>query len=195
VKTIVGLGNPGQTYRDTRHNVGYEVLQALAAHRGITMEERMPGLDGRLAAVFGEGQIGQEPVRLVMPLTMMNASGETLKAMALTAQGLSELLVVCDDVHLPVGTIRLRPQGSAGGHQGLVSCLEAVGTEAVVRLRIGVGTVSLPSDLEEFVLSPFRPEERPRVAQAIERAVGACEVWATGGLEQAMNQYNRAPAA
>jgi PTH1 family peptidyl-tRNA hydrolase len=103
----------------------------------------------------------------------------------------SSLLIVCDDVNLPLGTIRLRLQGSAGGHHGLQSCLEALGTEEVPRLRIGVGVEPLPADLDGFVLSRFSSAERPIAKQAVERAALACEAWVTEGMETAMNRYNR----
>ena len=128
-------------------------------------------------------------VRLLMPLTMMNESGEALKA--LPAQT-SDLLVVCDDVNLPVGVLRLRPEGSDGGHHGLASCLAVLGTAAFARLRVGVGMSSLPNDLHDFVLSPVSPAERPVMERVIAQAADACEAWVKSGIEVAMNQYNRA---
>jgi PTH1 family peptidyl-tRNA hydrolase len=188
VKILVGLGNPGQTYRETRHNVGFRVIQLLAERRGVTMEHRLVSpADGRPACVYGEYAHDGQTLRLVMPLTMMNESGEALRALPAPAQN---LLVICDDVNLPLGTIRLRSQGGAGGHHGLESCLSVVGTEQVARLRIGVGVTPLPRDLHEFVLSPFAREERPLIRQAIEQAADACEAWVSGGIEAAMNRYN-----
>jgi len=131
-------------------------------------------------------------VRLVMPLTMMNESGEALRA---TGGAVEDLLLVCDDVNLPLGTIRLRAQGGAGGHHGLESCLGVLGTEDVARLRIGVGREPLPRDLHDFVLSPFRSEERPVIACAIDEAVAACETWVREGIEGAMNRHNKAREA
>ena len=190
MKTLVGLGNPGQTFRDTRHNVGFRVIQTLAERRGARIDQRLVDpIDGRPACVYGEYRHGQEAVRLLMPLTMMNESGSALSAVQADPP---ELLLVCDDVNLPLGTIRLRPQGSAGGHHGLESCLGVLGTEQVARLRLGVGIKELPSDLEEFVLSPFLPAERPGITRAIGRAVEACEAWISEGIEAAMNRYNTA---
>jgi PTH1 family peptidyl-tRNA hydrolase len=188
VKLIVGLGNPGHTYHDTRHNVGFAVIQRLAERRGVDIRERIVGPDGRPAGVYGDDRHGRDTVRLLMPLTMMNESGQALRGAAVGPQ---EFLIVCDDVNLPLGTLRLRPVGSAGGHHGLISCLEALGTEEIPRLRIGVGTEPLPRDLTEFVLSPFRSDERPAIRRAVEQAADACETWAAEGLEMAMNRYNK----
>ncbi|MBI1992372.1 MAG: aminoacyl-tRNA hydrolase [Candidatus Omnitrophica bacterium] len=190
MKVIVGLGNPGHTYHETRHNVGFRVVQALAARHGAEITHRVVSpVDGRPSAVFGEYQEGAERVRLLMPLTMMNESGEALRTVEAPPR---DLLLVCDDVNLPLGTIRLRLQGSAGGHHGLESCLEVLGTEEVPRLRIGVGPEKLPSDLHEFVLSRFHGTERPLIGQSLEQAEQACEVWIKEGIEMAMNRYNRA---
>lgn len=189
MKVIVGLGNPGHTYHDSRHNVGFMVLQHLAERHGAPFQQRLVTLtEGRPAGIWGEYRAGEETVRVLMPLTMMNESGEALRAAAVNP---NELLVVCDDVNLPLSAIRLRPQGGAGGHHGLQSCLEALGTEQFARLRVGVGTSSMPRDLHEFVLSPFRDDERQMIQQAVEQAAEACEAWVTDGIEVAMNRYNR----
>jgi PTH1 family peptidyl-tRNA hydrolase len=190
VNVIVGLGNPGRTYHGTRHNAGFAVIQALAERHGVQIVHRLasPG-DERPAAVYGDYEAGDErTVRLVMPLTMMNESGEALRALSVPVQ---HVLIVCDDVNLPLGTLRLRPQGSAGGHHGLQSCLDALGTEEVPRLRVGVGAEPLPRDLDGFVLSPFASAERPMMARAVEQAQDACDAWAMDGLEAAMNRFNR----
>lgn len=189
MKIIVGLGNPGHTYHDTRHNVGFAVIQLLAERHGVQVVQRVTSPeDGRPAGVCGEYQEGEEAVRLLMPLTMMNESGEALRAVDVSLQ---HLLIVCDDVNLPLGAIRLRLQGSAGGHHGLQSCLDVLRTEQISRLRIGVGIEPLPTDLHDFVLSRFESGERPIIMGAIEQAAGACEAWVTEGMEMAMNRYNR----
>ncbi len=139
--------------------------------------------------MYGDYRADQVTVRLLMPLTMMNESGEALKALRVQA---ADLLVVCDDVNLPVGTLRLRPEGGEGGHHGLVSCIASLGTEAFARLRIGVGASPLPKDLHDFVLSPVTPAERPTMERALAQAADACEAWVRDGIEVAMNQYNRA---
>ena len=190
MSVIVGLGNPGHTYHGTRHNVGFAVVQAMAERHHVDLAHRLvsPG-DARPAAVYGEYELAAgRSVRLVMPLTMMNESGEALRALAVPA---AELLIVCDDVNLPLGTIRLRPSGGAGGHHGLQSCLDVLGTESVARLRIGVGMEPLPRDLENFVLSVFASAERPLVARAVEQALDGCDTWVADGLDAAMNRFNR----
>ena len=193
MKLIAGLGNPGQTYRDTRHNVGFAVIQLLADRHDVSLRHRvLHPVDGRPAAVFGDYQEGAVTVRLLMSLTMMNESGEALRAAEVSG---NNLLVVCDDVNLPLGTIRLRPGGSAGGHHGLQSCLGVLGTEDIPRLRVGVGVKELPCDLRDFVLSPFQSEERPMIKHALRQAVEACEAWAREGMAIAMNRYNRSQDA
>jgi PTH1 family peptidyl-tRNA hydrolase len=189
VNVIVGLGNPGHTYHGTRHNVGFAVIQALAERRRVPLAHRLVNpADERPAAVYGEYELGGRAVRLVMPLTMMNESGDALRALTVPP---TQLLIVCDDVNLPLGALRLRPQGSAGGHNGLQSCLDVLGTEDVPRLRVGVGIEPLPRELQDFVLSAFTSGERPAITQALAQAVDACEAWVTDGLDAAMNRFNR----
>jgi len=190
VNILVGLGNPGHTYNETRHNVGFKVIEALAHKHQVRLSQSLLNPeDQRPAAVFGDYQDGNHTVRLLMPLTMMNESGDAIKALSEPA---GNILIICDDVAIPLGTIRLRPQGGAGGHNGLASCIAALATEQVARLRIGVDTGSMPKELREFVLSPFPSAERPLMKQSIEQAAEACEVWVREGIEAAMNRYNRA---
>lgn len=169
--------------------MGFKVIEALAQRHQVRLDQSLTHPENRRpAAVFGDYQDGNHTVRLLMPLTMMNESGDAIKALAEPA---GNLLIICDDVAIPLGTVRLRPQGGAGGHNGLASCIEALATEQVARLRVGVGTASAPADLRGFVLSPFSSAERPLIKQAIEQAAEACEVWVREGVEAAMNRYNR----
>jgi len=189
MKLIVGLGNPGRQYETTRHNVGFMVVERFCNkhHTDQTFDR---ALNAR-CATFLEGE---ESVQLVEPQTMMNDSGGTVKALHQRwSRPPQDLLIVCDDVNLPLGTLRLRDAGSDGGHHGLASCLQALGTEEVPRLRIGVGVEPLPRDLTEFVLAAFRPEERPGLDQALDRAVEACEWWVRDGIQAAMNHANPKP--
>lgn len=185
MKLIVGLGNPGRQYETTRHNAGFMVVQQLGKQASGRWESRShPEFASRSAG----------PVVLILPQTMMNASGQAVQAAATRWRvAPEEILIVCDDVNLPLGTLRLRDAGGAGGHHGLASCLDALGTEAVPRLRVGVGVEPLPRDLTEFVLAAFRPEERPVLDQALDRAVEACEWWVREGIQAAMNHANPKP--
>jgi PTH1 family peptidyl-tRNA hydrolase len=188
MKVIVGLGNPGSTYATTRHNIGWMCLGRLAQTQQTTITSRMRHLL-KVVAVYGDYRDGTSTVRLVQPQTMMNHSGDALKMLRRDAY-LNDLLIVCDDVNLPLGCVRLRAQGSDGGHLGLASCLEALGTEQVARMRLGVGGGRPGEDLTAFVLSPFTSAERPVVDTMIQRAVEACQMWVRAGIEEAMNRYN-----
>ncbi len=189
MKLIVGLGNPGEEYTRTRHNVGFLAVDRLAHAHGIAMTRRAVTGRQRLAD-YGDGQLGRVTARLLKPQTMMNASGDALRDRAAWGVDVHQVLIVCDDVNLPLGTLRLRPQGSAGGHHGLASCLEALGTEHVSRLRLGVGTQPLPRDLTEYVLGRFRPDEERLLDEMLQRALETCEEWAMHGLDAAMNRMN-----
>lgn len=189
MQLIVGLGNVGEPYADTRHNAGFMVVEQLAHRQGIGLSQRLV-FGRRLAARWGEWRAARGTVRLLLPQTMMNLSGEALRAAGEWAVPPQQTLIVCDDVNLPLGRLRLRAQGSDGGQHGLASCLAALGTEEVPRLRVGVGAERLPKDLTAYVLSPFTAEERPAMRRAIEQAVEACEIWVNEGLATAMNRVN-----
>lgn len=185
MKIIVGLGNPGPRYRNTRHNVGFTVLDRLAEALGVEItRERHEGL---LASVLWHGM----KVLLVKPMTFMNRSGDCVAAVVRNRiESASDLLVVMDDVNLPLGKLRIRAGGSAGGHNGLKSIIERFGSEDFHRLRLGVGNERDGADLAGHVLSRFRPEERPEVEQMIARAVAAVGRWVEAGVEQAMTEFN-----
>ncbi|MBI2884965.1 MAG: aminoacyl-tRNA hydrolase [Candidatus Omnitrophica bacterium] len=192
MKVIVGLGNVGDAYAHTRHNAGWDVVVALAGPRAAWQPLR----EGReVLGRYCELTEGGLRVRLLLPETLMNASGRAVAAAATAwhIQVEQGLLLVCDDVNLPLGVVRLRPQGSDGGHHGLASCFEALKTLQVARMRVGVGRAPLPRDLTEFVLSPFRSEEQAVVDQACRIAVDGCRVWARDGMKTAMNRVNPAP--
>lgn len=184
---VAGLGNPGAEYRGTRHNVGFEVVEELAERHGIPMKRRA------MRAVIGDGLIAGQRVILVRPMTYMNLSGEAVGAIARMHKLLPErVLVVVDDMALPLGRLRIRPQGSAGGHNGLESIERHLNTRAYPRIRIGVGAAR-PGRMVDHVLGRFRPEEREAVAEAIDRAADAVEAILADGLERAMNRFNRDP--
>ncbi len=187
MKLIVGLGNPGARYRGTRHNVGFVVLDQLAAHLGVALDREKH--QGR----FAEGAHAGERVLLVQPQTYMNRSGDCVAQLARNkAPHLGDIAVVVDDIHLPLGRLRIREGGSAGGHNGLKSLIERLGGDGFVRVRMGVGNKAAGQDLAEHVLARFRPEEQADVDDMVERALAACLLWVEQGTEAAMNAYNRA---
>lgn len=185
MKLIVGLGNPGPSYQDTRHNVGFAVVDLVAARHGVEFEgARTAALIARLRR-FGDG------VLLVKPLTFMNLSGEAVAELRRYYRiELADVLVVADDVNLPLGRVRAREEGSDGGHNGLASVIAALGTEQVPRLRIGVGRGDLRRELADHVLARWDDDERPAVETAILRAADAVELFATDGIMRVMNTFN-----
>ena len=186
LKLIVGLGNPGAKYRGTRHNVGFEVVDELARRRGL--EFGSSPADALLARERGPGA----RVMLAKPLTFMNLSGGAVAALQRYYRVEPEaLLVVADDVNLPVGRLRGRRKGSDGGHNGLASISGALGGEAFARLRIGVGRGRSERRLSSHVLARFDESEREDAAAAIARAADAVEAFVDDGIETMMNRFNR----
>lgn len=185
VRVVVGLGNPGEDYRATRHNLGFEVVDRLAAHYGARF--RGPRWGRRPPAEIAEVPAGL----LLKPLTYMNLSGEAVaRCLEEFEASPADALHVCDDLNLPLGVIRVRPSGSAGGHHGLESVLRALGTDAFPRLRIGIGGVE--GDAVPHVLGRFRPSERPVVEETLEKATSAARAWLEGSpVGRLMNEYNR----
>jgi len=185
MKLIVGLGNPGRRYRLTRHNVGWEVIARLAARVGIRVNE-----DEGFAEV-GRGTIGTRRVLLARPHTYMNVSGEAVRDLRRRHRLRAEdILVIVDDIDLPLGRVRLRAGGSAGGHNGLKSVIEALGTTEFPRLRVGVGRPPQGVDPADFVLTRFGAGEEASAQESLERAAEAAELAVTDGLEAAMNRFN-----
>jgi PTH1 family peptidyl-tRNA hydrolase len=185
MKLIVGLGNPGRRYRGTRHNVGWEVLAQLAARAGIRITE------GEGFADVGRGTIGGRRVLLARPVTYMNVSGEAVRDLRRRHRLRPEdILIVVDDIDLSLGRLRLRAGGSAGGHNGLRSVIEALGTTAFPRLRVGIGRPPEGTDPAEFVLTRFTGDEAAVVEQSLARAVEVVEMVVTAGVDAAMNRFN-----
>ena len=185
MKLIVGLGNPGQEYRHTRHNLGFQVLDALSEVLGAAFAREK--FRGQIAEATLEG----EKVLLLKPMTFMNKSGESVaRAARNSVRSPEDILIVYDDVDLPLGKLRMRNAGSAGTHNGMRSVLERLGTRDVPRLRIGVGDKVEGGDLSGHVLGKFRPEEKPEAEAAVKRAVEACTCFLEEGIEAAMNRYN-----
>ncbi len=182
--TVFGLGNPGERYARTRHNVGFLVLETLARR----LEVRFRRLAGRDVARKGYG--GRDLV-LVKPLLYMNESGVVVKEQL--EEEPDEFLVVCDDLALPFGRLRLRPKGSDGGHKGLGSIIYHLGRTDFPRLRIGIDAPGPGQDGIDYVLEEFPSEQATRLPEVLDRAADACLTVATGGLELAMNRFNPRP--
>jgi PTH1 family peptidyl-tRNA hydrolase len=185
MKLIVGLGNPGKKYEQTRHNVGYEVLAELGRRYGDGRPR------GKFQAETMDAVIGGEKVVLLSPLTYMNRSGNSVQpARDFYKLTDSDLLIICDDFNLPLAKLRFRTKGSSGGQKGLENILQRLGTREVARLRIGIGQPPENWDVADFVLSRFDEADRSEVSLAVLRAAAAAADWVTSGAESCMNQYN-----
>jgi peptidyl-tRNA hydrolase, PTH1 family len=184
MKLIVGLGNPGRKYSGTRHNVGFEVVDVLAARHGLEWEGAPA--EALIAKWRGAGAL------IVKPLTFMNLSGHAVgDLLRYYKVDVADLLVVVDEVQLELGRLRTRASGSAGGHNGLKSLIEQLGTDEFARLRFGVGRGDSRRDLADHVLAMFDKDEQPVVSEAIARAADAAEVFVGDGLAPMMNRFNR----
>ncbi len=188
-KLICGLGNPGREYERHRHNVGFQVVDALCKRHQVKLDQR------KFEARTGQGQIDGERVLFLEPQTFMNASGASvMAAMRFYKIAPEKLLVIHDELDLPYGRLQLKSGGGAGGHNGLRSLIESLGTDEFPRLRFGIGKPEGPDAKERvigYVLSGFSPEERQALDERIERAADAAEAWCRGGLASAMNRFNR----
>ena len=185
MKMIVGLGNPGDKYVDTRHNTGFMVIDSLARDLAIEVKKR------KFGARFGSGEFADKKLILLKPWQFMNRSGQAVA----TAAGfykldVNDLLVVTDDMDLDPGRIRIRTKGSAGGHNGLADITEKLGTNEFARCRIGIGR-SGQQDAVDYVLDRPAGDQKPLLAEAIERARDAVFCWIEHGVETAMNEFNR----
>ncbi|HRY43294.1 MAG TPA: aminoacyl-tRNA hydrolase [Thermoanaerobaculia bacterium] len=193
---VVGLGNPGDRYVGTRHNVGWEVLDALV--RRLASDPPRPTRIDRLdcRALTGRVRIGATPVLLAKPQTYMNLSGESVKGLLLKhAVPPERMLVVSDDVALPVGRLRIRPSGSSGGQKGLQNVIDCLGSDGFPRLRIGIaGDHFRPGeDKADYVLERFSKAERAALVPVLATACEAIETFVAEGLDVAMNRFNRSP--
>lgn len=185
MKLIVGLGNPGRQYENTRHNVGFWVIDALSDQWNIPMTKE------KWKANVGEGLFQGEKVVLVKPLTYMNLSGESVRtAIDWLKIDLKNFVVLYDDLDLPVGQIRLRQKGSSGGHNGIKSIIQHLGTDQFNRIKIGISRPSTPQPTANYVLSAFHTEEIEQVKEAVDRSRSAVEMWRSDGFIKAMNEFN-----
>ena len=182
---VVGLGNPGELYEKTRHNVGFWCIDRLGEQHSIKINRR-----NRLA-LTGEGRIGDEDIVLAKPRTFVNESGQAITSlMARYYATAADLLVVYDDMDLPAGKLRLRPDGGPGGHNGIKSIIGALGTQGFARLRVGVGRPGQGDDQIEHVLGRANAEDQDLVDAAVETAVEVIACYLSEGVETAMNRYN-----
>ncbi|TLY29382.1 MAG: aminoacyl-tRNA hydrolase [Ignavibacteria bacterium] len=190
MRVLIGLGNPGSEYDGTRHNIGFAVIDALAEALNVRLrrESGIPHCGAAPALIDGK------KILLVQPRSYMNNSGEEVRAIVEThGLGPDDLLIIVDDFHLPLGTLRLRLKGSDGGHNGLYSIIEQLGSNAFPRLRCGIGGETMPKDKKElarYVLSPFERHEREAVRRMIARARDAALVAATESVEAAISRFN-----
>ncbi|MDQ6894610.1 MAG: aminoacyl-tRNA hydrolase [Acidobacteriota bacterium] len=186
------MGNPGDRYESTRHNAGFRVVEALAEQEGIRIRSR------EAQARVGRGRVSDVEVLLALPHTYMNASGEAVSALC-KKNGIdpSEVCVVSDDIDLPLGTLRMRARGSAGGQKGIKSIISALGTNEFPRLRVGIRgeRYSRDRDLADYVLEPFAKGERAIFEEAIGRAVDVLRIWLNEGIDAAMRSANPKPSS
>jgi peptidyl-tRNA hydrolase, PTH1 family len=186
VKVVVGLGNPGRKYVGTRHNIGFDVVVLLA---GRFSADRWRT---RFEAETTEIEIGGERVLLAAPQTYMNLSGRSVRSIInFFKLPLSDLLLICDDMNLPCGRLRLRKSGSAGGQKGLKNTIDQLGSEQFARLRIGIGRPPEGMDSSRYVLQSYSKAEREIMEETAHRAADAVETWVREGIEPAMNRFNR----
>lgn len=183
---VVGLGNPGSKYQKTRHNIGFECLDELSKRLGSPLP--LAKFEGQMV----RGTLAGVDTIMLWPLTYMNESGRSVSQLV----GFYKIppertLVVCDDMSLPLGKLRIRAQGSSGGQKGLADILKSFGTEEVPRLRIGIDRPPPEWEVTDFVLSRFRENERATMSEAVKRAADAVQCWLSDGVLASMNQYNR----
>jgi len=184
---IVGLGNPTKEYNNTRHNIGFDVIDLIAAQNQITV------LEHKFKAVIGKGYIEGQKVILAKPQTYMNLSGESVRALLeyYKADPQSELIVIYDDVSLDVGQLRIRKKGSAGGHNGIKSIIAHLGTDTFERIKMGVGEKPKGYDLADYVLGHFNNTERKIMNESSMKANEAIKLMITDFTDEAINQYNK----
>jgi len=186
VKVILGLGNPGERYERTRHNLGFLVVDRFASVKKAAIRKE------KYSSLLGELQQNGEEILLVKPLTFMNRSGEAVRALfRYRPVSVSDLIVVHDDLDLPFGRIGIRPNGGPGGHRGVLSVSEALGDEGFFRVRVGIGRPPPGRDPTDFVLQPFSPEEKADLERVVSKAADALDALLQEGCERAMEKFNR----
>jgi len=183
---IAGLGNPERKYDGTRHNIGFDAVTALSDAWGIRLNQK------EQKGLVGKGSFAGERVMLVQPQTYMNLSGECIRGLCdYYKVDISQIIVICDDINLAAGQLRIRAKGSSGGQNGLKNIIQHLGTEEFTRIRIGVGEKPKEWDLVDYVLGRFTEEEQPLMRAALKDTVAACECIITKGCEHAMSRFNK----
>ncbi|MDQ0216195.1 PTH1 family peptidyl-tRNA hydrolase [Oikeobacillus pervagus] len=186
MKLLVGLGNPGPRFDGTRHNIGFEVIDELASRFGVTLNQ------AKHKGIYSSIQKGTEKLILLKPLTYMNLSGESIgEVMRYYKIETKDLLIIYDDLDLPVGKIRLRQKGSAGGHNGIKSTIAHVGTQNFNRIRIGVDRPKGDIPVPDYVLGKFSKEERVMMNEMVQKSADACEAWIEQPFIEVMNEFNK----
>jgi PTH1 family peptidyl-tRNA hydrolase len=186
MKLVVGLGNPGRKYEGTRHNIGYLVIAELARRFG------RPPMKEKFCAEVMEADIAGQKALLMCPLTFMNLSGQSVtEAKSFYKIFEQDLLVICDDLNLPLGKLRIRVKGTSGGQKGLEDIIRRLGTDDFPRLRLGIGAPPNNWDWADFVLGKFTRSEQPTIEESIVRAAEAVEAWVRDGIEYCMNHFNK----
>lgn len=187
MKLVVGLGNPGKQYAYTRHNIGFQVVTKLAARHKVLLKK---GLFSNAAT--GSCTIDDHKILMALPVTFMNLSGNAVGTLLRKHKiNPADCLIVCDDMDLDLGTLRLRCTGSAGGHNGLKSIINVIKSQDFCRLRLGVGRPHAHDDAAEYVLSSFSKDEKEKLTETVDKAVDCCVRWITDGTVETMNRYNR----
>lgn len=185
MKLVVGLGNPGKKYEGTRHNIGFDCVDHCAKQLNIELNE------AKFKGIFGKGIVNGQKVILLKPLTYMNLSGESVRALMDYYQiELEDVLVIYDDLDLPTGKIRLRQKGSAGGHNGIKSLIAHLGTQEFKRIRVGIDRPASGESIVNYVLGTYHPDERQAVTDSIEQTKSAVEAWMSSPFLQVMNEFN-----
>ena len=186
MKYIIGLGNPGGEHDGAKHNIGFAVVKAIAKEFDISVSKN------RYGSLMGKGALGNVDVTLVMPQTFMNLSGKAVEELV-REEGvdLEDIIVICDDINLELGKIRLKEKGSSGGQKGLESVIRELKDDKFGRLRVGIATDNHKGDITDYVLSPFKRKDHKNVSHVTDLAVDAVIAWAGNGMALAMNKFNK----
>lgn len=186
MKLIVGLGNPGEAYAGSRHNIGFSVVKALARKYKVSLKK-----DFGIYSLSAKVKISRQTVTLALPLTFMNLSGIAVsRLIKKNKTDLKDLLIVCDDLDLEFGRLKLRPSGSSAGHKGVQSIIDSLKSNEFSRLRIGIGRPNKNTETADYVLSAFYEKEKEQLRETIEKALDCLESWVGKGVTEAMNIFN-----